>query len=152
MLNVYKQIFKLNPLLRGPFSTTHMLRGGGHILSPPMYFFRSPPFIEIFLLFGALNPLLRGPFSTTQMRGGGANMPPLGKSISECLSPILFYTVNYTYIRSSNLKGFCPSFNTLDLVALQSSPSKSIYASNFRKSENIQRKICTEHFWRAVKN
>ena len=91
-------------------------------------------------------------FQRPRCVGGGANMPPLGKSISECLSPILFYTVNYTYIRSSNLKGFCPSFNTLDLAALQSSPSKSIYASNFRKSEKIQRKFSAKFFWRAVKN
>ena len=64
----------------------------------------------------SINPLLRGPFLKT---------PPPGKSISECLSLILFYTVNYTW--SSNLKGFCPSFKTQNRFMRQifKNPKKS---------------------------
>ena len=54
-------------------------------------------------------------FLRTNRLGGGANLPPSRKSSSGCLSPILFYTVHYTCIRSSYLKGFFPSFKTLDL-------------------------------------
>jgi hypothetical protein len=38
------------------------------------------------------------------------------------------YTLNYTYIWSSDPKGFLSSFKTLDLVADQSSPANSTYA------------------------
>jgi hypothetical protein len=67
--------------------------------------------------------------------GGGGIHPPNGKSTSECLSPILFYTVNYTYIRSSDPNGFFPSFKTLDLVPDLSSAANSTYTSNSQKSK-----------------
>jgi hypothetical protein len=71
--------------------------------------------------------------------------PPYGKSTLECLSPIL-YTVTYTYIRSSDPKGFFPSFKTLDLVADQSSAANSTYASNFRKSKIYKGKSAADFF------
>jgi hypothetical protein len=37
--------------------------------------------------------------------GGGGIPPPYGKSTWEWLSPILFYTVTYTYIDSLNPRG-----------------------------------------------
>ena len=43
--------------------------------------------------------------------GGGGFGPPYGKSTSECMSPILFYTVTYTYIDSLNLRGQVSIFN-----------------------------------------
>ena len=55
---------------------------------------------------------------------------------------IIFYTVNYTYIRSSDPKGFFPSFKTLDLVAVQSLAANSTYALKFRKL-----KIYKENRW-----
>jgi hypothetical protein len=56
---------------------------------------------------------------------GGVESPPYGKSTYECLSPILFCTVKYTYIRSSVPKEYFPNFKTLDLVADQSSATNS---------------------------
>ena len=55
--------------------------------------------------------------------GGGGGIPPHPhwKPTLECLIQILFYTVNNTYINSSDLKGFFPSIKTLDLAADQSS-------------------------------
>ena len=52
----------------------------------------------------------------------------LEKPTSECLIQILFYTVDVTYIRSSDPKGFFPSFKALDLVANQSSAANATYA------------------------
>ena len=78
--------------------------------------------------------------------GGGGIHPPYGKYTSEFLSPILFYTVNYTYIRSSDPKGFFPSFKTLNLAVDQSSAAKSTYASNFRKSKIYKGKSTADFF------
>jgi hypothetical protein len=60
--------------------------------------------------------------------------PPYGKPTSECLIQIRFYTVSYTYAKSSD-PGFLSSFKTLDLVADQSSAAKSTYPSKFQKSK-----------------
>jgi hypothetical protein len=46
---------------------------------------------------------------------------PYGNPTSECLIQIRFHTVNYTYIRSSDPKGYLSSFKTLVLVAGHSS-------------------------------
>ena len=78
--------------------------------------------------------------------GGGGIHPPYGKYTLEFLSPILFYTVNYTYIRSSDPKGFFPSFKTLNLAVDQSSAAKSTYASNFRKSKIYKGKSTADFF------
>ena len=46
-----------------------------------------------------INPISRGIFFRgSHSEGGGGIHPNYGKSTSECLSPILFYTVTYTYI------------------------------------------------------
>ena len=96
-------------------------------------------------MLACLNPIPHGIFFSWLPRGGGIH-PPYGKSTSECLSPILFYTVTYTYIRSSDPKGFFPSFKTLDLVADQSLAANSIYASNFWKSKIYWGKAAAD-FW-----
>ena len=77
---------------------------------------------------------------------GGLKRPPLGKSTSGCLIQILFYIVNYTYIRSSDPKGFFSSFKTLDLVADQSSAANSTYALKFRKSKIDKEKSAANFF------
>ena len=69
-----------------------------------------------------------------------------GKPTLECLIQILFYTVNYTYIRSSDPKGFFPSFKTLDLVADQSSAANSTYLSKFQKSKIYKEKLAADFF------
>ena len=51
---------------------------------------------------------------------GGRLHPPYGKSISKCLSPILFYTVTYTYIDSLNPRGQVSIFKTLEMRSAQS--------------------------------
>jgi hypothetical protein len=93
-----------------------------------------------------LNPIPHGIFFSWLPRGGVDSDPPYGKSTSECLSPILFYTVTSTYIRSSDPKGFIPSFKTLGLVADQSSAVNSTYASNFRKSKIYKGKSAADFF------
>ena len=45
----------------------------------------------------------------------------------------MFLEKKDTYIRSSDLKGFFPSFKTLDLAADQTSAAMSIYASKIQK-------------------
>ena len=84
------------------------------------------------------------------LSGNGCAFNPIPHGIffgvSECLSPILFYTVTYTYIRSSDPKGFFPSFKTLDLVADQSSAANSTYASNFQKSKIYKGKSAADFF------
>ena len=111
-----------------------------HIFPPavplqcPGYFFIS---LVDYLQPIYLNPIPHGIFFSWLPRGGGFH-PPYGKSTSECLSPILFYTVTYTYIRSSDPKGFFPSFKTLDLVADQSSAANSTYASNFQRVRQVR--------------
>ena len=45
------------------------------------------------------------------------NPSPYGKSASECLSPILFYSVPYSYIDSLNPKGQVSSLKTLEMSA-----------------------------------
>jgi hypothetical protein len=41
----------------------------------------------------------------------------------------IYYMVNYTYIRSSDPKGFVSSFKTLELVAEECLTANSTYAS-----------------------
>ena len=82
-----------------------------------------------------LNPIRLGIWDLWVTRGGGGFHPPYWKPTSECLIQILFYTVSYSYIRSSDPKGFYSSFKTLDLVADQSSAVNSTDASKFRKSK-----------------
>ena len=65
-------------------------------------------------------------------------------STSECLSPIIFYTVNYTHRRSSDPKGVFPSFKTLDFVAEKMSAENLTYASKFRKF--IKEKMAADYF------
>ena len=56
------------------------------------------------------------------------------------------YTVNYTYIRNSDPKGFVSSFKTVDFVADQSSASNLTYASKFRKSKIYKGKSAADFF------
>ena len=79
--------------------------------------------------FTSVNPIPHG-IIFSWLPWGAESTPPYGKSILECLSPILFYTVNYTYIRNSNLKVFCPISKTLDLAAHQSLAVHFIYVLN----------------------
>ena len=67
-----------------------------------------------------LNPIPHGIFFSWLPWGGV-------ESTSEFMSPILFYTVTYTYIRSSDPKWYFPSF--------KSSAANSTYASKFQKSK-----------------
>ena len=53
-------------------------------------------------------------------------------------------SVNYTYIRNSDPKGFYSSFKTLDLVADQSSAANLTYASKFRKSKMYKEKSAAD--------
>ena len=101
---------------------------------------------EVKHLVEKVNPIPHGIFFSWLPRGGVESTPPYGKYTSEFLSPILFYTVNYTYIRSSDPKGFFPSFKTLNLAVDQSSAAKSTYASNFRKSKIYKGKSTADFF------
>ena len=83
-----------------------------------------------------LNPIPHGIFFSWLPRGGGGIHPPYGKYTSEFLSPILFYTVNYT-----DAKGFF-----LNLAVDQSSAAKSTYASYFRKSKIYKGKSTADFF------
>jgi hypothetical protein len=49
-------------------------------------------------------------------------------------------------VRSSDPKGFVPSYKTLDLVADQSLVTNSTYASNFRKSKIYKAKLAANFF------
>jgi hypothetical protein len=78
--------------------------------------------------------------------GRGGSIPTSGKSTYERLSPILFCTVNYTYIRSSDTKvllargGWIPpptAGNRVKIAASQTTDTKSIKINNLivRKRE-----------------
>ena len=76
---------------------------------------------------------------------GGEFQPLYGKKNTMEKPQILFYTVNYTYIMSSDPKGFVFSFKTLDFVALKNSAGNCTYASK-------NSKICSQLLWCAAKN
>ena len=59
-------------------------------------------------------------------------LSPYGKSTSECLSPIPFYTVIYTYIDSLNQRGQVSSFKTLKMRAAQSLATNLTNVSKIR--------------------
>ena len=61
--------------------------------------------------------------------GGGGSHPPHGKSTLDWLSPILFYTVTYTYIDSLNPRGQVSIFKTLEMRSTQSSATNLMNAS-----------------------
>ena len=67
----------------------------------------------------------------------GFHARPYGKPTSECLIRILFYTVNNTYIRRSDPRGIVSSFETLDLVADQSSAREFDLRVEISKVKNL---------------
>ena len=67
----------------------------------------------------------------TSIWEGGKFHHPYGKPTSKCLIQIPVYTVNHTYIRSTDPTGFFPSFKTRDLVADQSLAENLTYVVEF---------------------
>ena len=92
-----------------------------------------------------INPIRSGVWDLWVIRGGGFH-PPYQKPTSECLIQILFYTVNYTYIRSSNPKRIVSSFKTLDFRADQSSARTWRMRRNFKKSKIYKEKLAADFF------
>jgi hypothetical protein len=72
-------------------------------------------------------------FSLAATGGGGGLESPYQKRTSECLSLILFYTFNYTYMESPDPKFQVSSCLVLILAAAQSSAVNSTNVSKIGK-------------------